>query len=78
MLLSGIVLIALVAGPNLVTESEDSVGEGLGPESGEAPVVQAAATIWDGEAVDQAKEDKNRADSTGAQHERYFPGRQAM
>jgi hypothetical protein len=77
-LISGLVLLALVAGPILVTKGKESGSEGLGPESSGAPAAQAAAVSWDGEAGDKTKEEINRADSTGAQHGRYFPGRQAM
>jgi len=76
--LSGIVLLALVAGPIMLTKSKESGSKGLGPESSEAPVAQAAALTWDGEAGDQAKEGRSDSDSTGAQNGRYFPGRQAM
>jgi hypothetical protein len=76
--LSGLVLLALVAGPIMLTKSRESGSKGLGPESSDAPVAQAAALTWDGEAGDTAKEAKSDSNSTGAKNGRYFPGRQAM
>lgn len=75
--LAGLVLLALVAGPILVSNGKKSGDERLGPKTTDAPVAQAAGT-WNGEEEDRAKEGTNQADSTGAQHGRYFPGRQAM
>jgi len=76
--LSGLVLLALVAGPVMLTKSKESGRKGLGPESNEAPAAQAAALTWNDEAGDETKEGKSNSDSTGAQNGRYFPGRQAM
>lgn len=70
---SGIVLLALIGGPMLMTNGKESEREALRSESSGAPIAQAAAVTWDG-----TEEGKTKVDSTGAQDERYFPGRQAM
>ena len=76
--LSGLVLLALVGGPIVLSKSKEPGSKGFGPESSETAIAQEAALTWDGEAGDKTKEGKSESDSTGAQHGRYFPGRQAM
>ena len=76
--LSGVVLLALVAGPMMIKAKEQPPCDEVGPESSRAPATEVTAVSWNGETGQKAKEDNNRADSTGAQHGRYFPGRQAM
>jgi len=76
LVVSGLILAALVAGPLVLFDGRDS--EDKQARSGNEAAVSVSSRTPESETPVQADAAASDVDTAGVQYERYFPGRQAM